>query len=279
MTYTAEHIRKSCQKKKEDEQFYAWFVMRRISPYVSALLLKTNISANSVTLAGIILGVVGGICYIRPSLSGALSGSFLIQLWYLSDCVDGEIARCRNQFSDEGIYLDALGHHLVSFCAMGGFAAGLYLEYKKISLLIAGILFAAFYHFNKMIFTSAEQTIYGKYRGKKLTLQFPGNENDFFKRAQQEEESSIVKSFLWAFRLWPATGAAINEIGILVAMMLACLVDYFIIKPILGAEFYPDSRTLIVFFYALMLPLSFVGRFFIVLRHSYVSIWMKNGKD
>ncbi len=280
MSYTAKHIRENCQKKKEEEQFYAWFVMRRISPYFSSLLLKTSISANTVTLTGIILGVAGGILYIIPSMTGALFGSLLVQIWYLSDCVDGEMARCRKVFSDEGIYLDALGHHVVSFSAMGGFVAGLYIEKGNTAMLIAGILFVTFYHFNKMIFTAAEQTVYGKYKGEDVKLRFPGSEKDFFNRYSNKEYPAPVRLFLWAFRLWPSTGASINEIGILVAMMLTSVADYLIIKPFVGEGIYPDSRTIIVYFYALMLPLSFLARFATVIRRSYVTKWLAgNGKE
>ncbi|RMF95987.1 MAG: CDP-alcohol phosphatidyltransferase family protein [Candidatus Schekmanbacteria bacterium] len=274
MYFTAKYIRENCQKKKEDEQFYAWLIMRRISPYVSSLLLRTSISANTVTLVGMILGVIGGILYVYPSMITAIAGSLSIQIWYLSDCVDGEIARCRNEFSDEGIFLDAISHHIVSFCAMGGFSAGLYLEHKKLPLLVAGVLFATFYHFNKMIFTSAQQTIYGKFKGKRVNFHFPKNENSFFEQNKKQKESSLLNYFLWAFRLWPSTGATINEIGILVGMMIAVFADYFGIKKIFGVSFYPDMRSILVFFYAFMLTLSFFGRFIIVLKNSFVSNWI-----
>ena len=271
---TAEFIRRNHQKNRDEEQFYAWFVMRRVSAHITKHVVNTSITPNQISLFGIILGIVGGVCYGTASLAGAVVGSILIQLWYLSDCVDGEVARYKKQFSDEGIFLDAMGHHMVSFIAMVGFSIGLYREHREFWLIVACGLFITFYHFNKMIFTAAEQTIYGKFKGKEVKLQFPGDENNFYNQEGVPERPVIIKLFLWLLRLWPATGATINEIGILVAMLVTSFIDYFLLMPYLGENIYPDTRTMLVFFYAFMLPLSFLGRFTIVVSRSYVSNWI-----
>jgi phosphatidylglycerophosphate synthase len=85
--------------------------MRRVSPYVTRLVLATPIPANAVTAAMIPAGLLAALCLTIPAAWGAVLAVLLIQLQLLLDCVDGEVARWRRTFSPLGIYLDQLGHY------------------------------------------------------------------------------------------------------------------------------------------------------------------------
>jgi phosphatidylglycerophosphate synthase len=85
--------------------------MRRVSPYVTRLVLATPITANAVTAAMIPAAFLAALCITIPGIWGAVLGVLLIQLQLLLDCVDGEVARWRKTFSPLGIYLDQLGHY------------------------------------------------------------------------------------------------------------------------------------------------------------------------
>jgi phosphatidylglycerophosphate synthase len=85
--------------------------MRRVSPYVTRLVLATPIPANAVTAAMIPAGLLAALCLTIPAVWGAVLAVLLIQLQLLLDCVDGEVARWRRTFSPLGIYLDQLGHY------------------------------------------------------------------------------------------------------------------------------------------------------------------------
>jgi phosphatidylglycerophosphate synthase len=84
--------------------------MRRISPYLTRLLLRTPISANGVTWLMIVVGVAAAGVLALPGLLPAIGAVLLIQLQLLLDCCDGEVARWRGQSSVVGIYLDRIGH-------------------------------------------------------------------------------------------------------------------------------------------------------------------------
>ena len=94
------------------EHWTGTLYMRRISPYVTRLLLPTGISPNGVTWLMITAGAVAGVMLVVPGLPGAVLGALLAQVQMLLDCVDGELARWRSSFSATGVFLDKVGHAL-----------------------------------------------------------------------------------------------------------------------------------------------------------------------
>ncbi len=84
--------------------------MRRLSPYVTRLLLRTPVSANGVTWLMIACGVAAAGVLALPGLWAAVGAVLLIQLQLLLDCSDGELARWRGEKSVVGVYLDRIGH-------------------------------------------------------------------------------------------------------------------------------------------------------------------------
>jgi hypothetical protein len=85
--------------------------MRRLSPYLTRLVLPTPLSANAVTALMIPAGLLGALCFTFAGVWPAVLGVLLIQLQLLLDCSDGEVARWRKQFSPTGVYLDQLAHY------------------------------------------------------------------------------------------------------------------------------------------------------------------------
>ena len=94
------------------EHWVADLYLRRISPYLTRLLLKTPITANGVTYLMIMTGVSISAALLIPGIKGILLALFLSQLQMLWDCCDGEIARWRNTQSPKGVFLDRVGHYL-----------------------------------------------------------------------------------------------------------------------------------------------------------------------
>mgnify|MGYP006271972689 FL=1 len=94
------------------EHWVADLYLRRISPYLTRVLLRTPINANGVTYLMIITGISISAALLLPGTKGLLLALFLSQLQMLWDCCDGEIARWRNTQSPKGIFLDRIGHYL-----------------------------------------------------------------------------------------------------------------------------------------------------------------------
>lgn len=85
--------------------------MRRVSPYVTRLLLATPLTANGVTWLMIASGLLAALALSVPGLLTAFAAVAFAQLWLLFDCCDGEVARWRRTFSTTGIYLDHIAHY------------------------------------------------------------------------------------------------------------------------------------------------------------------------
>jgi phosphatidylglycerophosphate synthase len=101
--------------------------MRRISPYATRLLLRLGLSANGVTWLMLPSGVLAALSLTLPGLAGALLCVLFIQLQFLFDCADGEVARWRGESSATGVYLDRIAHHVTDAAlpaALGVRAAG-----------------------------------------------------------------------------------------------------------------------------------------------------------
>ncbi|MET9031579.1 CDP-alcohol phosphatidyltransferase family protein [Streptomyces mirabilis] len=94
--------------------------MRSLSLRVTRLMLGTRVSPNQITTVMVFAGVLSGVALIVPGLGGAVLSVLFMQLYLLLDCVDGEVARWRRQFSPLGVYLDRLGAYLADAAVMVG---------------------------------------------------------------------------------------------------------------------------------------------------------------
>ena len=114
---TIEQLRMVCQPpsvtgRSNAEHWVADLYLRKLSPYLTRLLLKTPITANGVTYLMIITGISISAALQIPGLFGLFLAFLLSQLQMLWDCCDGEIARWRDTQSPKGVFLDRVGHYL-----------------------------------------------------------------------------------------------------------------------------------------------------------------------
>ncbi len=114
---TIAELRSVCQPpsvtgRSNAEHWVADLYLRKLSPYLTRLLLKTPITANGVTYLMIITGISISAALQIPGLLGIFLAFFLSQLQMLWDCCDGEIARWRETQSPKGVFLDRIGHYL-----------------------------------------------------------------------------------------------------------------------------------------------------------------------
>ena len=97
--------------RRNSEHWVADVYLRRISPYLTRLLLKTSITANGVTWLMVATGASAALALLIPGLPGAVLAALLGQLQMLWDCSDGEVARWRQTTSPKGVYIDRVGHY------------------------------------------------------------------------------------------------------------------------------------------------------------------------
>jgi len=104
-------LRKICQdleKDKRNGHIYAYYVAGRISIYITRLLLYTRITPNQVTFLNVLVKLAGAVIFIQRSVVGVI----LLQLGYILDRVDGEIARYRKTRSLRGRYWDIISSYI-----------------------------------------------------------------------------------------------------------------------------------------------------------------------
>lgn len=115
MVESLKELNKICQKQnyKTQGNWMVRNVLRDAALPLTWVLLHTPISANQVTLIALMIGILGEFLFIGASPGAFLAGALFLQLWYLLDHVDGQIARYRKTATLSGRYFDFLMHHII----------------------------------------------------------------------------------------------------------------------------------------------------------------------
>ena len=111
-----DQLRAVCQPpevraRRNAEHWTAELYLRHISIYLTAVLVRTRISANGVTGLMILAGWLMSVALLIPGIWGPLLAVVLSQVQLYFDCSDGEVARWRGTQSPRGIFIDMVGHH------------------------------------------------------------------------------------------------------------------------------------------------------------------------
>ncbi len=147
-------LRKICQTtaKKDKSNVYMRYVCRFLSIYGTRLLLPTKITANQVSVAMIAAGFISCFFFLSDSPALFALGAFLLQIWYLIDCMDGEVARYRHyqatgsvvidkrQSSLTGLYYDMINHYIVNFLVPSTIGFGLFQATGHAGWILLGLL-------------------------------------------------------------------------------------------------------------------------------------------
>jgi len=120
-------------------------LVRKLSIRITWLLLHTRMSANTVTIGGILIGIAGALMLASNRFWVLAGGLLLLQLSFVIDYSDGEVARYRAreqgaQTNAGGAYLDWIGHYYVPAIAIAALAWGAYRESGHDWLLAAALV-------------------------------------------------------------------------------------------------------------------------------------------
>jgi phosphatidylglycerophosphate synthase len=94
--------------------------MREVSLRITRRLVTTRVTPNQLTYLMTLFGVLAAPALLVPGVPGAVLGVLMVQLYLLLDCVDGEVARWKKQFSLGGVYLDRVGAYLCDAAVLVG---------------------------------------------------------------------------------------------------------------------------------------------------------------
>ncbi|QIB42466.1 CDP-alcohol phosphatidyltransferase family protein [Streptomyces aureoverticillatus] len=107
--------------RRSGEHWAGRLYMREVSLRCDRYLVNTRITPNQLTYLMTVAGVLAAPALLVPGIWGAVLGVVAVQLYLLLDCVDGEIARWRKQYSMSGVYLDRVGAYLCDAAVLVGF--------------------------------------------------------------------------------------------------------------------------------------------------------------
>jgi phosphatidylglycerophosphate synthase len=111
---------------------------RLVSIFLSVPLARTAATPNAITVAWIALGLAGAAAQVSGDGGVRVAGALLLQLSYLLDFVDGEVARLTGKKSLVGGFLDLVGHGLIKTALPLAVGAGVALARGEPGYLLAG---------------------------------------------------------------------------------------------------------------------------------------------
>lgn len=143
-------LRKICQTPRDIHNYEGMFnyfrvrIWRTPSIYITKLFLYTPITANQVTMLMIFLGFVISFLFSFGSYWYAVAAAIIIEVVYLLDAVDGEVARYRKQSSVTGVFLDIILHLANMAVPFIGMTIGVYRMNPGLDVVVLGLLAALF---------------------------------------------------------------------------------------------------------------------------------------
>lgn len=111
----------STMSRRNAEHWMARWFLRAVSLRVTALLIRTPVTANQLTGLMIVVGLLAAVPLGSSGVVTAVVGVVAIWVYFLLDLCDGEVARWRRQTSIKGVYLDRVGHYLVEAAVISAY--------------------------------------------------------------------------------------------------------------------------------------------------------------
>ena len=141
--------------------FISNFFYQQIAFYITTFLVKTKITPNNITILSLLTGILSAfslyIGYLYLSI-------FLLNISFIFDCIDGQIARAKKLHSDFGMWLDNITDRVVENIIL--IAMSFVLIYNNFFLM--GIVLLIF--FNMYYAYISDMLIYSNTQGyKRLT--------------------------------------------------------------------------------------------------------------
>ncbi|MHA1830674.1 MAG: CDP-alcohol phosphatidyltransferase family protein, partial [Candidatus Helarchaeota archaeon] len=150
-------LRKICQTVHTND--YSAQIVRKVSIYITWLLIPTGITANAISIFNVFIGIMAGLFFYLNSSWSIVIGLLFFTLNTIIDGVDGEIARYRKESSLTGLYLDRLNSIFVYSFLFAGISFGQYYVFYTPLILFFGTLCVWGFVALRLIKTNIDATI------------------------------------------------------------------------------------------------------------------------
>lgn len=108
-------------------QFGIWGkTINYLSLPIIKVLMYTSVTPNQITVFWTILGVISCLFFVPGTYIAGIIGALLLNLTWIVDSCDGTLARAKKIFSDQGDYMESIGHWIIDSALMACIAFGVY---------------------------------------------------------------------------------------------------------------------------------------------------------
>ena len=126
--------------RKPNDIVWNGFVARPLAAVLVVPLARTSITPNQVTFATLPVFLAGAaLLALLPSWGALIGGAAIIELSYVLDCADGQLARLKGTSSPVGAHLDFLMDELKAFALVAAIAIRLWLPARDPRWLLEGL--------------------------------------------------------------------------------------------------------------------------------------------
>jgi hypothetical protein len=116
-------------------------VARPLAAPVVALLERTRVTPNQVTLMSLVVFLAAaGLLVLLPGRQGLITAIVVLELSYVLDCVDGQLARLRGTSSPVGAHFDFLMDELKAFLLVCATAVRLWGDSGDVRYALEGLV-------------------------------------------------------------------------------------------------------------------------------------------
>lgn len=115
------------------------YINVKLGRFLGKLLAKTFVNPNQVTFLMLIVAVVTGFLLASSDYYFRVISAFLIQIFFVLDVVDGQLARLKNMISDFGGWFDAVVDQILLYSLFIGMTIGVQNKYEGNWILLIGI--------------------------------------------------------------------------------------------------------------------------------------------
>ena len=126
--------------RKPKDILWNRFVARPLAAVVIVPLARTRVTPNQVTLATLPVFLAGAaLIAFRPGWGALCAGVAILELSYVLDCADGQLARLKGTSSPVGAHLDFLMDELKAFALVAAVAVRLWGPAHEARWLLEGV--------------------------------------------------------------------------------------------------------------------------------------------
>jgi len=151
---TIEELKTVCQNKEKDRSFFVAPISRRISIRITALLIRTTVTANQLSAICIAVGTLAGFLLSLGVYVYGIVAGLLLALFVLIDTVDGEVARYRRMIDKteedkRGRFLELAEHMIIMPFTFISLSYGVFNrigDSRAFALGFSSVMFFMLYH-------------------------------------------------------------------------------------------------------------------------------------